>query len=97
VQRKRAEGREQNTCFRKMVYGKFFRKPFSSFCEGFSGQSKMISVDLNFTAKQTPVNDENILQKIFNVETNGTLIKNGRELEGFKWEGSRTQLLLLKK
>ena len=27
--RERAEGREQTACFRKMVYGKFFCKPFS--------------------------------------------------------------------
>ncbi len=33
----------------------------------------MISVDFHFTAKQTPVNDENILRKIFYVETNGAL------------------------
>ena len=33
----------------------------------------MISVDLNFTAKQILANDENILRKIFYVKTKGAL------------------------
>ena len=32
-----------------------------------------ISIDFYFTAKQTPANDENVLWKIFYVETNGAL------------------------
>jgi hypothetical protein len=51
--------------------GKNFVNRFSFFSEGFSGQRQIISVDFYFTAKQTSANDENILQKMFYIETNG--------------------------
>ena len=60
--------------FWKMVYGKKFRKPFSLFSERFSSQLQIISIDFYFTAKHTPANDENALQKMFYVKTNGALI-----------------------
>ena len=34
----------------------------------------MISVDLDFTVKQTLANDENILRKMFYVEINGAVM-----------------------
>ena len=60
--------------FWKMVYGKKFCKPFFLFSVRFSSQLQIISIDFYFTAKQTPSNDENALQKMFYVKTNGALI-----------------------
>ena len=73
-QRKRAQReREQNACLGKWFTEKNFVNQFPNFCEGFSVNCKIISVDFYFTAKQTPVNNENVLRKIFYVETNGAL------------------------
>jgi hypothetical protein len=60
-------------CFGKWFTENFFVNRFPNFCEGFSDQLQTISVDFYFTAKQTPANDENVLRKIFYVETNGAL------------------------
>ncbi len=57
-------------CFGKWFTENFFVNRFPNFCEGFSDQLQTISVDFYFTAKQTPANDENVLRKIFYVETN---------------------------
>ena len=72
-QRKRAKREEPHACFGKWFTEKNFvnRFPFSS--EGFLGQLQIISVNFYFTAKQTPTNDENVLRKMFYVETNGAL------------------------
>jgi hypothetical protein len=66
------KSREPHACFGKWFTEIFFinRFPFY-FCEGFSSKKQIISVDFDFTAKQISVNDENILRKIFYVETNG--------------------------
>ena len=48
----------------RMSFGKWFMKNFSV---------NRFPVDFDFTAKQTPANDENILLKMFYIETNGAL------------------------
>ena len=53
---------------------KKFVNRFPFFSEGFSSQLQIISIDFYFTAKQTPANDENALQKMFYVKTNRALI-----------------------
>ena len=58
-------------CFGKWFTEIFFVNRFPNFSEGFSGQIQSISVDFYFIAKQTPANDENVLRKMFYVETNG--------------------------
>ena len=75
-ERKRAEIEKErqsvSRMFWKMVYGKKkFVNRFPIFFKGFSVQRQIIYVDFYFTAKQTPANDENILRKMFYVETNG--------------------------
>ena len=62
--------------FWKMVYGNFFRKPFSAFSFAILRvKNKYFQVDFHFTSKQTSANAENILRKTFLVETNGAKMK----------------------
>ena len=80
VRREREEmhemGRSELPCvFWKMVYGKFFRKPFSSFSFAIlRSKTNIFSFDFHFTSKQTSANVENVLRKTFSVETNGALV-----------------------
>jgi hypothetical protein len=74
----REREREQKESRDVKCFGKWFTENFSvnrfpNFCEGLSNQLQTISIDFYFTAKQTPANDENVLRKMFYVETNGVL------------------------
>jgi hypothetical protein len=71
-----------------MVYGKIFRKPFSIFSFNiFRSKDKYFPLTFDFTAKQTLINDKNILRKIFYIETNGAyLIKVSNHLS---WDFSK--------
>jgi hypothetical protein len=62
--REREQRGESKTRFRKMVY------EFLNFLKDFPVNNKRFPVDFNFTAKQTPANNENILRKMFYIETN---------------------------
>ena len=50
-------------CFGKWFTENFSVNRVSNFCEGFSGQLQIISINFYFTAKQTPANDENVLRR----------------------------------
>ena len=61
------------------MFWKWFTENFSVNCfpiyiKAFSGQQQTFSVDFDFIAKQTLANNENILRKMFYVETNGAFI-----------------------
>ncbi len=64
-----------HACFGKWFTEIFFVNHFLFFSKAFSGQRKTFVVDFYFTAKQTPANDENVLRKMFYIETNGALIQ----------------------
>jgi hypothetical protein len=54
----------------------FSQTVFLFLSKHFTVNKQTFSVDFGFTAKQMPVNDENVLRKIFYVETNGAGVKN---------------------
>jgi hypothetical protein len=57
--------------FWKMVYGNFFRKPFSVFSFAIlRSKIKIFRLTFVFTLQQTPANAENVLRKTFSAETN---------------------------
>jgi hypothetical protein len=73
--RKRAKRESRGVkCFGKWFTENFSVNRFPNFSEGFSSQLQTFFVDFYFTAKQTPANDENVLRKMFYVETNGALM-----------------------
>jgi hypothetical protein len=67
-QRKRKESRAEQSI---RVFWK--ENGFQNFVKDFPVKLQTFFFNLYFTTKQTPANDENILRKIFYIETNGVL------------------------
>ena len=68
--RDRAGGGGMSVSFRKMVYEKIGRKPFSLFLQSIFQSTEMVFSLTSILHKQTSANTENVFWKIFYNETN---------------------------